>query len=79
MDFYGIYQGVIASNADPSGMKRAQLRVPRLFGDNLTAWARPSAPAAPGTAPSITVPANGTIVWVMFENGDPDYPVWISG
>ena len=77
--YYGLYRGVIANTADPSGKKRVQLRVPKLFGDTLTNWAPPSAPHAPNTAPSITVPAAGTLVWVQFENGDPDYPVWISG
>jgi hypothetical protein len=26
-----------------------------------------------------TVPAVGAGVWIEFENGDPDYPVWVGG
>ena len=25
-----------------------------------------------------TLPAPGQLIWVMFENGDPEYPVWIG-
>lgn len=68
------------STSDPSNLKRARLKVPKLFGESWTKWADPSAPIKVGHAPSsVTVPAIGSVVYVMFENGDPDFPVWISG
>ena len=80
MSFYGVYNGVVVATEDPSNLKRVRLQVPKLFGESWTKWAPPSAPSPLGGAPSsVTVPVVGTVVYVMFENGDTDYPVWISG
>jgi hypothetical protein len=42
-------------------------------------WAMPSAPAAGDQAGVFIVPPIGSAVWVEFEDGDPDYPVWTGG
>lgn len=75
MMFPGIYRGKVYSNSDPSRLKRLRLVVPKIFGESPTKWAAPSAPSNI----SVTPPPVGAQVWVMFEGGDPDYPVWISG
>ena len=67
---YGIYAGTVVNANDPEG--RARLQVV-LQGRSSSGWARPCRPYSDSATPPI-----GTEVWVMFEDGDPLYPVWMG-
>jgi uncharacterized protein involved in type VI secretion and phage assembly len=41
-------------------------------------WAMPCAPVAGLQAGLFSVPPIGSGVWVEFEQGDPDYPIWVG-
>ena len=41
-----------------------------------TSWCMPCVPAAGLQAGMLAVPSIGAGVWVEFEQGDPDYPIW---
>lgn len=70
--YFGIYRGTVASNRDPLNKNRLKLSVPLLLGDVVTEWAWPIEPAQIQSAP----PVVGQGVWVMFEGGDQNYPLW---
>jgi len=70
---YGKYRGVVVDNLDPQGQGRLKVRVPELFGDEASAWALPCVPCG---ADEIAVPEIGAGVWIEFESGDPDRPIW---
>ena len=73
--FYGgIYQGVVVDNKDPKKRNRLKIRVPNLHGSNEELpW------ALPGMSFGCTPPyPKGTTVWVMFQNGDPKFPVYLG-
>jgi hypothetical protein len=72
--FYGVYRGVIVDTSDPIGRNRARLKVPQILLEELTGWAWPvhQVDVAPKTPPV------GTAVWVMFEGGDPSFPMWLG-
>jgi hypothetical protein len=70
--FYGVYRGVVYSSDDPLNLYRLQLKVPQILADQHTEWAWPV--EKPGISTSI--PSVGQGVWVMFEGGDPSYPIW---
>ena len=70
--FHGIYRAVVVNAADPLRTSRIQVRVPDVLGTGV-AWALPCLPVG-----SRAVPKVGAGVWVMFEAGDPDYPVWMG-
>ena len=72
---YGKYRGQVASNADPANRGRLQVSVPALLGDQLV-WAMPCAPYAGNGVGLFALPPVGAGVWVEFEGGDPDYPIW---
>ena len=72
---YGKYRGQVASNADPANRGRLQVSVPALLGDQLV-WAMPCAPYAGNGVGLFALPPVGTGVWVEFEGGDLDYPIW---
>jgi hypothetical protein len=70
--YFGIFRGVVVSNRDPMGLMRLQVKMP-VISDDRTFWALPCVP--PG---SRDVPTAGEAVWILFETGDPDHPVWIG-
>lgn len=70
--FYGVYRGTVSSNKDPLNKRRLQVTVPAVLGTTATNWAWPLENASLKAA----VPSVGQGVWVMFENGDPSYPLW---
>jgi hypothetical protein len=74
--FYGIYQGTVTNNVDAENKKRLSIIVPQITGSDDLVFVKPSAPS--DILNFIQIPAVGTYVWVMFESGDPNYPVWIS-
>jgi len=77
--FYGKYRAQVISNADPEQLGRITVRVPDVLGELESTWALPCVPAAGNRAGCFIVPPAGSQVWVEFEQGDPDYPVWTGG
>ena len=74
--FFGTYRGTVYDTLDPEGLARLRAVVPDVLGTAPTTWAMPSVPfAAPG-AGVVTIPPVGAGVWIEFEQGDPDYPIW---
>jgi hypothetical protein len=72
--YYGKYRATIVDNMDPEKLGRLKLRVPQVWGDEIhDYWAWPC--FSPGT---IFVPEIGVQVWVEFEFGDSDYPIWVG-
>ena len=68
--FFGLYRGIVASNADPTGKRRLRVQVPQVLFDQVTDWAWEQENAGQ------TLPDVGDGVWIQFEGGDPSYPVW---
>ena len=59
--YYSNYRGFVINNEDQLNCNRLQLRVPDLGGKDYGCQ---------------ILPRKGDMVWVSFENGDMDYPVW---
>jgi uncharacterized protein involved in type VI secretion and phage assembly len=73
--FYGKYRGQVANNMDPMQLGRIQVFVPAADGTT-TNWALPCAPYAAPEVGFLLLPPIGAPVWIEFEAGDPDYPIW---
>lgn len=73
---YGKYRGTVTNNVDPLQIGRLQALVPSVSGVALTSWAMPCFPVAGVQTGSVGVPPIGSGVWIEFEGGDPDYPIW---
>lgn len=74
--FFGKYRGKVENNLDPMQMGRVQVSVPAVLGDGSLSWAMPCVPyAGPGVG-LFLIPPMGANLWVEFEAGDPDYPIW---
>ena len=77
--FYGKYRGAVVTNVDPMQMGRIQVQVPDVLGLNISSWAMPCVPFAGVQSGLYCVPAVGAGVWIEFEQGDPEYPIWTGG
>lgn len=77
--FYGKYRGTVSNNVDPMMLGRIQAMVPDVAGFMPSSWATPCLPVAGINMGIFTVPPIGAGVWIEFERGDPDYPIWVGG
>src|SRR6185369_654537 len=51
-------------------------RVPDVLGEEESGWAMPAVPYAGRSVGLFLIPPTGASVWIEFEHGDPDYPIW---
>ncbi|MDB5028458.1 MAG: type secretion system Vgr family protein [Candidatus Eremiobacteraeota bacterium] len=77
--YYGIYRGTVVNNIDPMQIGRIMVLVPDVGGITPSTWATPCVPIAGKQMGTFMVPQVGAGVWLQFEGGDPDYPVWTGG
>lgn len=75
-DFYGKYRGVVTDVNDPRMIGRIKAMVPDVMGDRESGWAMPSVPFGGDGMGFFALPKKGAGVWIEFECGDPDYPIW---
>jgi hypothetical protein len=72
---FGKYRGTVQSNVDPMLMGRLLVTAPGALGA-AQVWATPCAPfAGPGVGFFALPPPNAN-VWVEFEAGNPEKPIW---
>ncbi|NOR40875.1 MAG: baseplate assembly protein [Gammaproteobacteria bacterium] len=79
--FIGKYRGTVVNNVDPELRGRLLVQVPDALGPIPSSWAEPCVPLAGPTGPPMgvyMVPPIGAGVWVEFEHGDIDYPIWVG-
>jgi hypothetical protein len=74
--FFGKYRGKVENNIDPMQLGRIQVSVPAVLGDGKLSWAMPCVPYAGSGVGFFAIPPTNANVWVEFEGGDPDYPIW---
>jgi hypothetical protein len=73
---YGKYRGKVENNVDPMMLGRIQVSAPAVLGDGTLSWATPCVPFAGNGVGLFMLPPVGASVWVEFEGGDPNYPIW---
>lgn len=74
--FYGKYRGTVINNVDPMQLGRIQAMVPDVSQLVPTSWALPCLPFTGKQMGMWVLPQIGAGVWIEFEQGDPDYPIW---
>jgi hypothetical protein len=77
--FYGKYRGTVEANIDPMMLGRIMAMVPDVGSLIPLSWAMPCAPFPDAGTPALAVPPIGASVWIEFEQGDPNYPIWSGG
>jgi hypothetical protein len=74
--FYGKYRGEVTNNADLEKRGRIRAKVHDVFGEEETGWALPCFAYAGPQVGLYLIPPKGAFVWIEFEQGDPDHPIW---
>jgi len=78
--FYGKYRALVVDNGDPEKRGRLKLKIPSVLGNEVVSgWALPCAPYG-GAADQgfYFIPEVDSAVWVEFESGLLDYPIWVG-
>lgn len=76
--YFGKYRGLVINNIDPMQMGRLMVQVPDVSGLIPSTWAMPCFPVTGKQMGVWVVPLIGSGVWVEFEQGNPDYPIWVG-
>lgn len=69
----GVVRATVVGASDPIHMQRLLVRIPSLGGG-----ARWALPCVPYSADGLELPPPGATVWVAFEDGDENRPVWLG-
>jgi hypothetical protein len=72
---FGKYRGKVQNNIDPYLSGRLQVTVPAVLGDAIVS-ALPCVPYAGSGVGFFAIPPIGANVWVEFEGGNPELPIW---
>ncbi|MCI5211013.1 MAG: baseplate assembly protein [Candidatus Electrothrix sp. ATG2] len=78
-EYYGKYRGTVINNIDPEQRGRIMAMVPDVLGLTPSSWAMPCVPIAGKQQGVFMVPQIGAGVWIEFEQGDSNYPIWTGG
>jgi hypothetical protein len=75
--YLGKFRGKVIDNVDPLFQGRIIADVPSVPGSLLN-YALPCTPYAGPDVGFYAIPPIGANVWIEFEGGDPNYPVWVG-
>jgi hypothetical protein len=74
--YYGKYRGIVTEVADPENRCRIRATVPAVLGEHPCGWAMPALPWAGNGHGVVMLPAIGSGVWIEFEAGRLNNPIW---
>jgi uncharacterized protein involved in type VI secretion and phage assembly len=77
--YYGKYRGTVINVEDPMRKGRLLADVPQVLGLVPSTWAMPCVPFAGTQSGMWALPPVGSGVWIEFEQGDPQFPIWTGG
>jgi uncharacterized protein involved in type VI secretion and phage assembly len=77
--FYGKYRGIVTDVRDPDNLCRIKARIEGLLDGEETGWAMPVLPFAGKEHGMVMLPSVDSGVWIEFEAGDLDSPLWCGG
>ena len=75
---YGKYRGTVLDNVDPQQAGRLLVQVLDVGGESPSTWALPCTPVGGLRNGMFALPAVRSQVWVEYEQGDIDYPIWVG-
>lgn len=78
--YYSTYRAFVFDNEDPAGLQRIRLIIPQVTGNQFhDYWAWPKGVFYGQGYGSQVLPQRGDVVWVEFEGGCPELPIWSHG
>lgn len=77
--YYGKYKATVVNNKDPLYLGRIKVECPSVLGEYESEWCMPCVPIAFDYGGLFYVPSVGEPIWVEFEEGDIDCPIYTGG
>ncbi len=77
-NYLGKYRGIVIDNVDPLQIGRLLVQVPDVSNVLPSTWAMPCLPFCGIQSGFYVVPEIGSGVWIEFEQGNVDYPIWVG-
>jgi phage protein D/phage baseplate assembly protein gpV len=74
-----VYVGIVTNIDDPEKLGRVKVKLPALFAEDESYWARLLTPMAGAERGFLTIPEVNDEVLIAFENGDPTRPYVLGG
>jgi uncharacterized protein involved in type VI secretion and phage assembly len=74
--FIGKFRAKVTDNMDPLGKARLRVTAADVLDGKDLGWALAAVPYGGDGVGFFFIPPKGADVWVEFEQGDPDYPIW---
>ena len=77
---YGKRRARVSENQDPERRGRIKVENTEIYGASSSTWCMPSYPFYGGVdCGFFAVPPVGSMVWIEFEEGLPEYPIYVGG
>lgn len=73
MQFMGAYRGIVMDTRDPASKNRIRVKIPVITGDSISEWLPPMVSGG-----YVVLPSPGEQVWILFEAGDINFPLWLG-
>jgi type VI secretion system (T6SS) baseplate-like injector VgrG len=74
--YFGKYRGIVTDVDDPNNQCRIRATVAAVLGEQACGWAMPASPFAGDGHGMVMLPKVGSGVWIEFEAGHLDNPIW---
>lgn len=78
-EYYGKYRAKVVDISDPEKRGRIRVMCPKVLGEAKSAWCEPCIPVAYDNGGDFALPKLGEFVWVEFESGDSNKPIYTGG
>lgn len=77
--YYGKYRAQVVDVKDPEERGRIRVLCPKVLGNAKSAWCDVCVPVASDNEGDFCLPKVGEFVWVEFEEGNPNRPIYLGG
>lgn len=77
--YFGKYRAQVVNVDDPEKRGRIEVLCPRVLGESSSAWCEVCIPVATDNYGDFCLPPVGETVWIEFERGNPDKPIFVGG
>ena len=78
-EYFGKYRAKVVDVKDPEKRGRIRVLCPKVLGEYKSAWCEPCIPVAYDYGGDFALPKLGEFVWVEFESGNPNKPIYTGG
>ena len=77
--YFGKYRAKVVDVKDPEKRGRIRVMCPKVLGDAKSSWCEPCVPVAYDKGGDFAIPKLNEFVWVEFEEGNPNNPIYTGG